>query len=193
MGSTRHPLFQHLDDAVHMALFYVWLRHAGGRSMPAENDIDVEDLAPILAHIGLVDALGGGQRFRCRPIGPGSASAPGREAGEDDIDVGADAPHLAWLRDLYAEVMRRRTPIYAECIYKAENARRIWTMRLVLPLAGHRDRVDSLVYSVNFAPGLARSARIGRIVDIFEAKRVIFQQQPGRYALPELAFEALEL
>jgi hypothetical protein len=89
--------------------------------------------------------------------------------------------------------VRRRSPVYAECVYKAENTRRIWAMRLVLPLAGHHDQVDSLVYSVSFAPCLARSARIGRIIDIFEAKRVVFQQQAGRDVSPELAFEALEL
>jgi hypothetical protein len=66
-------------------------------------------------------------------------------------------------------------------------------MRLVLPLAGHRDQVDSLVYSVSFAPCLARSTRVGRIIDIIEAKRVVFQQQAGRDVSPELAFEALEL
>ena len=86
---------------------------------------------------------------------------------------------------------RRRSN--AECVYKAENTRRIWTMRLVLPLGGSPDEVDSLIYSVSFAPCLARSARIGHIIDVFEAKRVAFQQNAGRHDSPELAFEALEL
>jgi hypothetical protein len=53
--------------------------------------------------------------------------------------------------------------------------------------------VDSLVYSVSFAPCLARSTCVGRIIDTIEAKRVVFQQQAGRDVAPELAFEALEL
>jgi hypothetical protein len=193
MASTTHPLFGHLDDSVHMALFYVWLRHTGWRPMPTESDVDFEDLAPILPHVGLVDVLDGGQRFRYRHIGPWSAALLSGDVGEEDIDAGVDAPHLVWLHDLYTDVVRRRTPVYAECVYKAENTRRIWTMRLVLPLAGHRDQVDSLVYSVSFAPCLARSTRVGRIIDIIEAKRVVFQQQAGRDVSPELAFEALEL
>ena len=66
-------------------------------------------------------------------------------------------------------------------------------MRLVLPLAGHHDEVESLLYSVSFVPCLARSARIGRIIDVFEAKRVVFQQHARGAAAPELALEALEL
>ena len=193
MGSGTHTLFGHLDDPAHMGLFHVWLRHTGLRPMPSETDIDFEDLAPILAHVGLVDMLDDGERFRYRHIGPWSASLLSSDAGEEDIEAGAAAPHLAWLHDLYADVVERQAPVYAECVYKAENTRRIWTMRLVLPLAGHHDEVESLLYSVSFAPCLARSARIGRITDIFEAKRVVFQQSAGRAAAPELAFEALEL
>jgi hypothetical protein len=193
MGSATHTLFGHLDDPVHMALFYVWLRHTGGRTVPAENDIDFEDLAPILSHVGMVDLLDDGQRFRYRHIGPWSTALLSSDAGDDDIDAAATAPHLAWLRDLYSDVVRRQAPVYAECVYKAENTRRIWTMRLVLPLGGARDTVDSLIYSVSFAPCLARSARIGPIIDVFEAKRVVFQQSIDRNLAPEQAFEALEL
>jgi hypothetical protein len=121
MASTTHPLFGHLDDSVHMALFYVWLRHTGWRSMPTDSDIDFEDLAPILPHVGLVDALDGGQRFRYRHIGPWSASLLSSDASEEDIEAGAGEPHLAWLHDLYTDVARRRSPVYAECVYKAEN------------------------------------------------------------------------
>jgi hypothetical protein len=193
MASATHTLFGHLDDPVHMALFYVWRRHSGWRPMPSETDIDFEDLAPILSHVGLVDALDDGQRFRYRHIGPWSSSLLSSDAGEEDIDPGSGAPHLTWLHDLYADVVHRQAPVYAECVYKAENTRRIWTMRLVLPLAGDRGDVESLLYSVSFAPCLARSARIGRIIDVFEAKRVVFQPAAGRDFAPEQAFEALEL
>jgi hypothetical protein len=193
MGSATHTLFGHLDDPIHMALFYVWLRHARGRPMPSEAVIDFEDLAPILAHVGLVDVRDDGQRFRYRHIGPWSAALLSSDAGDEDIEAGVAAPHLAWLHDLYADVVQRQAPVYAECVCKAENTRRIWTMRLVLPLAGRRDEVESLLYSVSFAPCLARSARIGRIVDVFEAKRVVFQQHAGRETATEPAFEALEL
>jgi hypothetical protein len=46
---------------------------------------------------------------------------------------------------------------------------------------------------VSFAPCLARSARIGRITDIFEAKRVVFQHSVGRDLAPDYAFRPLEL
>jgi hypothetical protein len=193
MGSATHTLFGHLDDPVHMALFYVWQRSRGGREMPAESDVDFEDLAPILSHIGLVDVLDERQCFRYRHIGPWSTALLSSDAGEEDIDESASAPHLAWLHDLYADVARRQAPIYSECVYKAENTRRIWTMRLVLPLAGPRDSADSLIYSVSFAPCLARSARIGRIIDVFEAKRVAFHHSASRDVASEHAFEPLEL
>jgi len=193
MGSATHTLFGHLDDPVHMALFHVWRRHGGWAPMPSETDIDFEDLAPILSHVGLVDALDDGRRFRYRHIGPWSAALLSSDAADEDIDAESTAPHLVWLHDLYADVVHRQAPIYAECVYKAENTRRIWTMRLVLPLASARGDVESLLYSVSFAPCLARSARIGRIVDAFEAKRVVFQPATGRDLAPELAFEALEL
>ena len=193
MGSATHTLFGHLDDPVHMALFYVWQHSRGGRAMPAESDVDFEDLAPILPHIGLVDVVGDRQCFRYRHIGPWSTALLSSDAGEEDIDEAATEPHLAWLHDLYADVTHRQAPIYSECVYRAENTRRIWTMRLVLPLAGLQDAVDSLIYSVSFAPCLARSARIGRIIDVFEAKRVAFQHRVARDLSPELAFEALEL
>jgi len=193
MGSATHTLFGHLDDPIHMALFHVWQRNRGERATPAESDVDFEDLAPILPHIGLVDVLDDRQAFRYRHIGPWSTALLSSDAGEEDIDAAASAPHLAWLHDLYADVARLQAPIYTECVYKAENTRRIWTMRLVLPLADDRDEVHSLIYSVSFAPCLARSARIGRIVDIFEAKRVVFHHTAGRDPAPEHAFEALEL
>ena len=193
MGSATHTLFGHLDDPVHMALFYVWQHSRGGRAMPAESDVDFEDLAPILPHIGLVDVVGDRQCFRYRHIGPWSTALLSSDAGEEDIDETASAPHLAWLHDLYADVTHRHAPVYSKCVYRAENTRRIWTMRLVLPLAGLQDAVDSLIYSVSFAPCLARSARIGRIIDVFEAKRVAFQHRVARDLSPELAFEALEL
>jgi hypothetical protein len=193
MGSATHTLFGHLDDPVHMALFYVWQRNRSGRAMPAESDVDFEDLAPILSHIGLVDVLDDRHCFRYRHIGPWSTALLSSDAGEEDIDETSSAPHLAWLHDLYAEVARRHAPVYSECVYRAENTRRIWTMRLVLPLGGPGDAVDSLIYSVSFAPCLARSARIGRITDVFEAKRVAFQHRAPRDVSPELMFEALEL
>ena len=193
MGSATHTLFGHLDDPVHMALFHVWLRHRGRRAMPAENEIDFEDLAPILPHIGMVDVLDDRQVFRYRHIGPWSTSLLSSDAGEEDIDAATSAPHLRWLHDLYADVARRQAPVYSECVYKAENMRRIWTMRLVLPLAGDRDDVDSLLYSVSFAPCLARSARIGRIIDVFEAKRVAFHRNADRDISSDRAFTPLEL
>ena len=177
MGSATHTLFGHLDEPVHMALFHVWQRSRDGRPMPAESDVDFEDLAPILSHIGLVDVVDDRHCFRYRHIGPWSTALLSSDAGEEDIDEASRAPYLVWLHDLYADVARRQAPIYAECVYRAENTRRIWTMRLVLPLAGSRDGVDSLIYSVSFAPCLARSARIGRIIDVFEAKRVAFQHR----------------
>lgn len=193
MASMTHMLFGHLDDPVHMALFHVWLGHRGGRAMPAEHEVDFEDLAPILSHVGLVDVREDGQCFRYRHIGPWSTALLSSDAGEEDIDQAASAPQLAWLYDLYADVAHRQAPIYSECVYKAENTRRIWTMRLVLPLAGDRDDVDSLIYSVSFAPCLARSTRIGRIIDVFEAKRVVFQRSVGRDLAPDYAFRPLEL
>jgi hypothetical protein len=193
MGSATHPLFGHLDDPVHMALFFAWWRQTGLRSMPAETDVDFDELAPILPHVGLIDLLDGGRRFRYRHIGPWSEALLNRDAGEEDLDETAGEPQIVWLRDLYGDVVRRQSPIYAECVYRSENVRRIWTMRLVLPLAGDRDNVDTLIYSVSFAPCLARVGRSDRIVDILEAKRVIFERCTGRNASLELAFGALQL
>jgi hypothetical protein len=193
MGSATHPLFGHLDDPVHMALFYAWWHQTGRRGMPAETDVDFEDLAPILPHVGLIDVLDDGRRFRYRHLGPWSEALLSGDASDDDLDETADEPQLVWLRDLYGDVVQRRSPVYAECVYRSENVRRIWTMRLVLPLSGHRDNVDTLIYSVSFAPCRARIGRNDRIVDVLEAKRVIFERSAGRSAALELAFGALQM
>jgi hypothetical protein len=66
-------------------------------------------------------------------------------------------------------------------------------MRLVLPLAGHRDNVDTLIYSASFAPCPARVGPIDRIVDVLEAKRVIFARRTDRDNSLELAFGPLQL
>jgi hypothetical protein len=193
MGSATHPLFGHLDDPVHMALFYAWWHPAGRRGMPAETDVDFEDLAPIMPHIGLIDVLDDGRRFRHRHLGPWTEALLSCDASEDDLDETAGEPQLVWLRDLYGDVVRRQSPIYAECVYRSENVRRIWTMRLLLPLSGDRDNVDTLIYSVSFAPCRARIGRNDRIVDVLEAKRVIFERCAGHIAALELAFGALQL
>ena len=193
MGSATHPLFGHLDDPVHVALFYAWWHQIGRRGMPAETDVDFEDLAPILPHVGLIDVLDDGRRFRYRHLGPWTEALLSCDASEDDLDETAGEPQLVWLRDLYADVVRRRAPVYAECVYRSENVRRIWTMRLVLPLSGDRDNVDTLLYSVSFAPCLARIGSNDRIVDILEAKRVIFGRCASRDASLELAFGALQM
>jgi len=169
MGSATHPLFGHLDDPVHMALFFAWWHQTDLRTMPAETDVDFEDLAPILPHVGLIDVLDDGRRFRYRHIGPWSASLLSCDAADEDLDDTAGEPQLVWLRDLYGDVLRRQAPIYAECVYRSENIRRIWTMRLVLPLAGDRDNVDTLIYSASFAPCRTGIGRTDRVIDVLEA------------------------
>lgn len=177
MGSVRHPIYDHLDDALHTDLFGYWVSKRGERPMPPEAAFDFGDLSDLLPHLGIVQVLGGGRRFRQCCL---SAAAPrgGRDIDREFGPADEADPHLDMLRELYGEVWLRRVPIYSECVLRFGGPGHVWAMRLILPLGGSHGEVTALIFSVRFVRRMPDALWDGRchdrVTDVLEAKRIVY-------------------
>lgn len=177
MGSFHHPIYDHLDDPLHTGLFAYWVSRRGDRPTPAEAAFDFDDLGDLLPHLGIAQVLDGGRRFRQCYLSATVLGGAGDLCCELGPTDGKD-PYCDMLRELYGEVCRHRAPIYSESVLRFGGPGHVWTMRLILPLAGLHGEVSALVFSARFARRIADALWDGRchdrVTDLLEAKRVVY-------------------
>jgi hypothetical protein len=127
-------------------LYEHWLALRGGRSMPAETEVDLADLpSHALPHVMLLDAQGRPESFRFRFLGPDAAAAfgdslIGRCLGE--IDFGAKRAQA--FAD-FAQAKERQAPTIATEWFMTARGTQIGYELLLLPLAGRGGKVVALL------------------------------------------------
>lgn len=129
------------DDRL-IELYEYWLEKKGRRRMPSRQDIDPTDISALLPHIMLIDVLNG-ERFRIRMVGTALDDATGLNAtGRLLNEVMPDGPYADYVQGLYGEVVREKSPIYAECEHGDPDRVQHATIRLIMPLSDDGETVD---------------------------------------------------
>jgi len=130
------------DDRL-IELYEYWLEKQGRRQIPSREDIDPSEIASLLPHIMLIDVLDG-ERFRIRMVGTALDDATGVNAtGRLLSEVMPAGPYADYVQGLYQEVVREKTPIYAECEHSDPERVPHATIRLILPLSDDGETVSA--------------------------------------------------
>lgn len=136
-GSARQA-----DDRLIELLSY-WTRRRGDHQMPRRAEIDPVDIPRLLPHLMLTDVVDT-SRYRYRLVGTAIEDVAGvGMTGRYVEDVIGHVPYRDYLIDLYAEVTRRRCPVFSESDFIAtENEPVRATQRIMLPLSTDGEEVD---------------------------------------------------
>lgn len=129
------------DDRL-IELYAYWLGKQARRRMPSRGDIDPSEISPLLPHIMLIDVLSD-ERFRIRMVGTALDDATGVNAtGRLLNEVMPDGPYAEYVQGLYQEVVREKSPIYAECEHSDPDLVPHATIRLIMPLSDDGENVN---------------------------------------------------
>lgn len=128
-------------------LLHYWERVRGRHDMPAREDVDPADIPRILPHIGLIDIVEPGPRFRYRLVGA-ALSACFSERLEGRFVEDCKAPdYAAYLCTVYQLPYSLRRPVLVQertaFITGCERA----YSRLLLPLGRDHRTPDMILYS----------------------------------------------
>lgn len=111
--------------------------------MPRRSSIDPVDIPRLLPYLMLTDVIEAG-RFRYRLVGTAIEDIAGAGmTGRFVEDVIGHVPYRDYLIDLYAEVIRRRCPVFSESDFIALDDEPVRaTQRIMLPLSSDGAKVD---------------------------------------------------
>jgi hypothetical protein len=131
-----------------LSLFRLWQSKRGVRRLPARSDFDHRELLPWFGNLILLDVLDGGTDYRYRLFGVVLA----QEAGFDmsgkllsEYPIKVNLPHFY---DVFANVIRNRSPALSEHDPGVKHIRR--RRRLILPLGKDGETVD-MIMTANYA------------------------------------------
>ena len=137
-----------IRPAEQRALLDYWLRIRGDRPAPARADVRPEEIgAAVLPHVGLVDVLEGGARFRYRLVGTAMNRLYRRDYTGTFVDVAKAPDYAGVLLREYRRCAVYRTVRYFEAPSRFANDHRRPTYRLLLPLASDGGAVDMILFS----------------------------------------------
>lgn len=126
-----------------------WQGKCGARSAPTRREIDPTEIARLLPHLFLIDAVGSPPRFRYRLIGTAVVELTGRDLTGHFVDENLEPTKFAALIKPYETVIRHVRPV-------AKSGRTIWIENrealevevLLLPIATTPDAVAMILGSV---------------------------------------------
>ena len=139
-----------LKSEIQKELLEYWSDKSGHRPMPSRADLDPVDIPHLLPHIGLIDVLGGGLRFRYRLIGTNLNEVFGQDFTGTYLDQARSGDHLNYLDALYKRCIQGPRVVYSESESSYENRTHLWVARLLLPLSRDGERVNMILYSEVF-------------------------------------------
>ena len=143
------------DDRL-LTLYEYWQSKLGDRLMPAREDIDPTEIAPLLPHIMLVDVVGSGSDFRIRMVGTAlNESTGGTATGRLVSQIFPPGDYADYVLGLHTEMVEEKVPIYGECIHDDPDLVRHATLRLIMPLSEDGENVTA--------------ALVGQVFEIEEA------------------------
>lgn len=175
MTADPAAFLKQFDDPAHKDLFAYWHAKRAGRLAPARGDIDPVEIPHLLPDLALVDVVDGGARFLFRLIGTRIV-----ERGDDDFTGSAiDEVALgAWrdhLRELFADLVQRRTAVFSNATLVLSKGQRLGVRQLLLPLQVDGEPVGKILFSPRFArlPGEVRqrSLRWTDVTQVIEERR----------------------
>lgn len=144
---SRPSLSESPTDFEHSALYQLWRERRGERKFPARRDFDVQDLAPWLGDLELIEIVECGERtrYRYRLVGTNITQIDGIDAtGHFADEVFTDNyPHVICE---YEQVLRTGAPCLRQ--RRASPSRLGFDMvyhKLVLPLASDGANIDMLL------------------------------------------------
>lgn len=148
-----------------------WDSCRAGKSMPSRADIDPIDIPHLLPHVGLIDVLGGGLRFRYRLIGTQMNKVFGSDLTGRYLDQSSGGDYRDYLDRLYKRCAQGPHIVYSEGELTYQDRTHLWIARLLLPLSRDGRRVDMMLFSSVFSP--KRSGRAGKKPEAFVADAVV--------------------
>lgn len=140
-SGRRMTFIDEIGDERLVELYRYWLVKKGERELPGRCDIDPVEIPDLLPYLLLTEIVDGGRRLRYRLAGTEVERFFGRPMTGRFVDELLKQHYRAYLEDLYAEMIRRRSPVYSESAYKhRDNPLR--TRRLMLPLSTQGREID---------------------------------------------------
>lgn len=125
-----------------------WLRIRGDRRMPARADIRPEDIDPrTLPHVGLIDVLDGGERFRYRLVGTAMNALYGCNYTGQFVDAAKAPGYASALIEEYRRCARHATIRAFDAVQCYAGGHRRRVHRLLLPLSSDGAGVDMILFS----------------------------------------------
>ena len=139
-----------LRSPVNRMSYQYWKEKRGARAMPTRGDIDPAEIVKILPHVFLLDVRQEPLDFRYRLIGTALRRHMARDwTGMWLSTISFQAQGSAvWQNNVW--VMENRAPLYAKPPYVGPHKDFMYVESVVLPLATDHDRVDMLMFFVDF-------------------------------------------
>jgi hypothetical protein len=136
------------DDRL-IDLYAYWLEKKEDRAMPRREDIDPGEISQLLPHIMVVDV--DGDKFRYRMVGSALDGVIGVNATGRYIDeMMPPGAYANYVIGIFAELMREKVPIYAECEHADLEVEPHATLRLVMPLTDDGASVSAALVGLVF-------------------------------------------
>lgn len=139
-----------IKSGLQQELLDYWDSRCVYSAMPARADIDPIDIPHLLPHIGLIDVLGGGIRFRYRLVGTHLAEVFGTDFTGTYLDQAVDRVDINHLLGLYKRCAQGPRIVYSESEFSYRDRSHLWVSRLLLPLSSDGMRVNMLMFSEVF-------------------------------------------
>lgn len=143
--------FEEADPRLKTVYAY-WQSKRAGRPLPGRRDIEPAELKSVLPHLMLID-VEPGPRYRYRLFGTAVTEAFGMDPTGKCVDEVMLGDYKSFLLGLYDDLCREKQPIYSTSIYGTKRDTKMWTQRLMLPLASDGDTVDKVLACQVFVHG----------------------------------------
>ncbi|MCB9948256.1 MAG: PAS domain-containing protein [Rhodospirillaceae bacterium] len=138
---------QQLEFEEHRQLLDHWVAIRGSHPQPRRADFDPAAVQGILPHVGLMDVVPPGPRFRYRLLGTALERRFGRRVSGSFVDAVVDRAYADYLNGIYRACVTGRVPMFvAECSTFLSDYP-LFRYRLLLPMSSDRDAIDMILYS----------------------------------------------
>lgn len=134
-----------------MAEYWFARRATGG--VPPRSAIDPLDFPALLPNIILVERIGErpGERYRFRLVGTDVVTHAGRELTGSHVDEVLPGTYYRYVQLLNRTTLEHALPVYSSSLYHDKgNFVNGLTYRLLMPLAGGRDRATPILFICQF-------------------------------------------
>jgi hypothetical protein len=143
------------DDRILLNLAAYWSARRDGARLPQRSDIDPLDMPRrLLPHLALAEPAGSGDgAIRFRLVGTEVVQRTGRDAtGKTSADI-LQGAYRAYIEGLYATVLAKAQPLYAETTrqWPEEGSSRV--RRLLLPVSDGHGGVGYVLTAQSYSPG----------------------------------------